>query len=233
MSLFRRSIIAARKQSQPIILTQWKIVGNSEVHGSEIWSCGEYSATDGKYHIVVLPLGKSPVDIAMTEPLRKVNDVADTIEVPSGTEGKALVTRNFGNVHNLGSFSWYYISASAPYYRLRTLEKPDGIEIPLQDSRAVILCPLYVSVAASATYSKSQGIAVSSNGTLLVYDSDYNTEDKLTDFLAHINGAELVYKLATPTTELVNAPQIEEAESYSCIISQGAKAISWSSFTTE
>ena len=30
-------------------LTQWKIVGNSEVHGNEIWSCGEYNATDGKY----------------------------------------------------------------------------------------------------------------------------------------------------------------------------------------
>lgn len=40
---------------QPVYLTQWKIVGNSEVHGNEIWSCGEYNATDGKYHILVKP----------------------------------------------------------------------------------------------------------------------------------------------------------------------------------
>ena len=75
-------------------LTKWKIVGNSEVHGNEIWSCGEYNPTDGKYHILVQPLGGSIADIALAEPLRKVNDVADIIEFPSDTEGKALVTRN-------------------------------------------------------------------------------------------------------------------------------------------
>ena len=36
-------------------LTQWKIVGNSEVHGQEIWSCGEYSEVDNKWHIRILP----------------------------------------------------------------------------------------------------------------------------------------------------------------------------------
>lgn len=109
----------------------------------EIWSCGEYNPTDGKYHILVKPQGGSIADIALTEPLRKVNDVADTIEFPSGTEGKALLT------------------------------------IRVEES-----------------------------------------------------GGELS-PLDTPTTELVDAPQIEEAESYSMVISQGGKAVSWSSFTTE
>lgn len=80
-------------------LTAWKIVGNSEVHGNEIWSCGEYNATDGKYHILVKPEGGSIADIALTEPLRKVNNVADSIEFPSGTEGKALVTRNLKQIN--------------------------------------------------------------------------------------------------------------------------------------
>lgn len=74
-------------------LAQWKIVGNSEVHDNEIWSCGEYNSADGKYHIFVQPKGGSIVDIALTQPLRKFNSVADTIEYPSGTDGKALLTR--------------------------------------------------------------------------------------------------------------------------------------------
>lgn len=44
---------------------------------------------------------------------------------------------------------------------------------------------------------------------------------------------EIIYGLATPTTELVDAPQIEEAESYSMVISQGAKAVEWSNFKTD
>ena len=43
---------------------------------------------------------------------------------------------------------------------------------------------------------------------------------------------EILLQLATPTTELIDAPQIEEADSYSMVISQGAKAVEWSSFTT-
>jgi hypothetical protein len=110
---------------------------------TEIWSCGEYSDVDNKYHIVVLPTGKQAVDIALNEPLRKTGNTADTLEYPSETSGKALLT------------------------------------IRVEES-----------------------------------------------------GGELS-PLDTPTTELVDAPQIEEAESYSCVISQGAKAVGWSSFSTD
>jgi hypothetical protein len=46
-------------------------------------------------------------------------------------------------------------------------------------------------------------------------------------------GVEILVPLTTPTTELVDAPQIEEADSYSCVISPGGKAVEWSSFETE
>ena len=52
-------------------------------------------------------------------------------------------------------------------------------------------------------------------------------------FKAHLADYEMLFLLATPTTELVDASLIQEAESYSCVISQGAKAVSWSSFETE
>jgi hypothetical protein len=48
-----------------------------------------------------------------------------------------------------------------------------------------------------------------------------------------VSGIEILVPLATPTTELVDAPQIAEAESYTCVISQGAECVEWSSFTTE
>ena len=137
----KSSAVAEESYVKPVTyLTQWKIVGNSEVHGQEIWSCGEYSAVDNKYHIVVLPFGKSPVDIVLSEPLRKTDNTADTLEYPTETSGKALLT------------------------------------IRVEES-----------------------------------------------------GGELS-PLDTPTTELVDAPQIEEADSYSCVISPDGKAVSWSEF---
>jgi hypothetical protein len=114
-----------------------------EPQPTEIWSCGEYSNVDSKYHVVVLPTGKQAVDIVLDEPLRKTGNTADTLEYPTETSGKALLT------------------------------------IRVEES-----------------------------------------------------GGELS-PLDTPTTELVDAPQIEEAESYTCVISQGAKAVEWSSFLTD
>lgn len=65
---------------------------------TEIWSCGEYNATDGKYHILVQPQGGSIAGIALDEPLRKVNDIADTLEYPLGISGKALLTTRVAEI---------------------------------------------------------------------------------------------------------------------------------------
>ena len=56
-------------------------------------SCGKYSAEDNKYHISVHPFGKTTVDVALGEPLRKMGDAADTLEYPSTVEGKAIWTK--------------------------------------------------------------------------------------------------------------------------------------------
>ena len=217
-------------------LTQWKIVGNSEVHGSEIWSCGEYSATDGKYHIVVQPLGKSPVDIALTEPLRKVNDVADTIEFPSTTEGKALVTRRLGSM-DLGDCSWVHRSDVQ-----QGLFSTTSISDRLITANVSLMCAtysrglLYVNDIASAKNLSDYEYTPYYNQNLLTFtnvyfkNSSYNTA---TAFGNAVTGIEFIYELATPTTELIDAVQIEESAEYSMVISQGAKAVEWSSFTTE
>lgn len=320
-------------------LTQWKIVGNSEVHGQEIWSCGEYNPIDGKYHILVQPLGGSIADIALTEPLRKVNDVADSIEFPSVTEGKALVTRNVESktvsayndaddnqvattlpddtilhIQNLYDYTQitrhnvveYSISQRSTEVRVQSLTGASylGFGMPLQGGEYYSSCLfknedanpniIYSNSGNSSTVSSSdyqKKSLLQSNVTTLRYSALNNPTGvwQVNDafFVKDINifdidamfadctdlkpastsnfenlfpnlgcidrtdtaidvivkdgklykedetGIEILVPLATPTTELVDAPQIEEAESYTCEISQGAKAVSWSSFETD
>lgn len=193
---------------------------------TEIWSCGEYNPIDGKYHILVQPQGGSIVDIALTEPLRKVNDVADTIEFPSGTDGKALVTRNLGG-DKLGNFTWNATITSNNNLLKRW--SSDSLKDVITGSSVI----LTIEYTKGNTWNRIDKTYSYDSNNFFIYDKDYNTVDSYNDFIAHINNYDIIYKLATPTTELVDAPQIAEAESYSCIISQGGKAVNWSSFETE
>lgn len=207
-------------------LTQWKIVGNSEVHGQEIWSCGEYNATDGKYHILVQPQGGSIVDIALYAPLRKINDVADTIEFPSDTEGKALVTRLLKEVNITSCFSKMEKNNKSDFYRI--------IFSTLSNKKLNNNVFMAEYTTAKSPYtSQNKGMACSTTiPNISLYDERFNQSDSNAAFREYLQDAKLIYELATPTTELVDAPQIAEADSYSCVISQGAKAVEWSSFIT-
>ena len=214
-------------------LTQWEIVGNSEVHGNEIWSCGEYNPTDGKYHILVQALGGSIADIALNEPLRKNNIAADTIEFPCDIDGKALVTRNIKkivinpNEIIASEFGAYRLAAisdalSSDENTIRTLNNLYA-DVSLENRGAS-------NVAPPRVYMQSSGILI--RGTeVQQQDGDVSTyKQELTDFYANGGTFDVLYALATPTTELVDAPQIQEADSYSMVISQGGKAVEWSSF---
>ena len=198
----------------------------------EIWSCGEYSAVDGKYHILVQPLGGSIADIALDEPLRKVNDVADSIEF---ADGVATVTRNFNSIKASElSFSRTNTSTTNIYRYITSLGRSDFIAPATSVKPFIGLCSIYNIIKGSETFSGSKtGIASTSvavqNTSIYVYDSNYNGSDDLDAFVQHISDMELVYQ-CTPTTEVIQVPQIEEAESYTCVISQGAKAVEWSSF---
>lgn len=415
---------------QPITyLTQWKIVGNSEVHGQEIWSCGEYNPIDGKYHILVQPQGGSIADIALTEPLRKVNNIADTIEFPAAleafcnTDGSQILTTlpddtilhikqfvkngdfsdgrtewrngtshtscdysqnkavisnievghgyNFGiiqdirsnivignsyyfkynaipckdivlsadfsnrsntrvscvgntdnivsdvvipaslnqfylgfspttdyeigdttEVDNVVSFNLDVMFADCPSLKPSTASDfealftninyiaysdtaidvivkdgklykyvdTEGKALVTRNTRNIDLGTCTYGSVTNGFYSdnikslalKPQSgqsmdvlctaypnsertwvagcMGITSSGSIWIGDKSYESATAIKNALA---GVEMIYKLATPTTELVDAPQIQEADSYTCVISQGAKAVSWSSFTTE
>ena len=212
-------------------LTQWKIVGNSEVHGQEIWSCGEYSSVDGKYHILVQPLGGSIADIALTEPLRKVNNVADSIEFVNGV---ATVTRRL-YYNEMGNVSWSSLfrqDYGKYVYVCRGLT--NIAEAGNDGTVSNILCSIYDATTPALAFTCArEGICINSGAVLIVYDDNYSGENDYQDFLTHIQDTEFICKLATPTTEVIQVPQIQEANSYSCVISQGGKAVEWSSFITE
>ena len=231
----KSSAVAEESYVKPItFLTQWTIVGNSEVHGQEIWSCGEYSAVDGKWHILVQPLGGSIVDIALDEPLRKVNDVADTIEFPSETEGKVLVTRNIASIVLGNSDIRKFKSTNDPTKtRWRVVENLSKGVAATETGN--ILSSKYPSKTANATYACQEGVSLYTNGGYIhIYDENYSDIDTDVDvYKAAVADVEVIFELATPTTELVDAPQIAEADSYSMVISQGGKAVEWSSFETD
>ena len=194
----------------------------------EIWSCGEYNATDGKYHILVQPLGGSIANIVLTEPLRKVNDVADTIEFPSDTPGKALVTRNIKSVIIGNTTPSVFDTMQSDKYRFKIAS--DAKPLLNYDTIGNIICAKYRTITGADAFYNITGIAGYTGNSIMIYDDAHCTT--IEDFLAANTDTEVIYESATPTTELVDAPQIEKAESYSMVISQGAKAVEWSSFET-
>lgn len=205
---------------------------------TEIWSCGEYNATDGKYHILVQPLGGGSIaDIALDEPLRKVNDVADTIEFPSDTDGKALVTRNLKQI-NMSSLNWVINKRNDDLYRYFAAAS-DAYPYAAHQIVLTMNTGGYNNTQGNNTYTYKTGRyigmypSIASKPNFSIYDSNYNKEGDLNAFLTYLADKLIIYQLATPTTELVDAPQIEKAESYTCVISQGGKAVSWSRFETE
>ena len=217
-------------------LTQWKIVGDSEVHGNEIWSCGEYNATDGKYHILVQPHGGSIADIALTEPLRKVNDVTDSIEFPSDTEGKALVTRELRS-YKLANLAWRSHVYNNQYgYQSSSLA---GILVLPTNNMTTdwnAMCNRYNISSGNTSYGLfEECIGCGKEGHINIADYNYTGADDFEAFKTSLqeNNVELIITLISPITELVDAPQIEEADSYTCVISQGGKAVEWSSFETD
>lgn len=208
-------------------LTSWKVSGNSVVDNNTILSCGDLGQ-DGKYHVKISN-GVTIYDIPLDAPLRKINNVADTIEFPSDTEGKALVTRSISATGIDNEINAVQNGNSQYRWLLKADAKTS------QNSRSAnVLSNKYSTITANQTWlGSSSGVAIDNSGKLLLFDLDYTESTDKAALVASNVDTVILYELATPTTELVDAPQIEEAESYSCVISQGGKAVSWSNFETE
>jgi hypothetical protein len=199
---------------------------------------GSVLASYFRYHILVQPLGGSIADIVLDAPLRKFNDVADTIEFPSGTEGKALVTRNLCSV-DLGDLDWIYRNdVGSGIFAVELLDRAYNEKEQILIPQPYTFIGTVDSVQSFRVTAKNMNAALYYNTApqysmyryLYIRNNNYTNSN---DFKLSVTGLYIIYELATPTTELVDAPQIQEADSYTCVISQGAKAVEWSSFETE
>ena len=95
-----------------------------------------------------------------------------------------------------------------------------------------LLSALYATSNATSARNLNDMEIMGNNIYPLIYLHDTRYSDTVS-LKAALNGVKLIYELATPITETIQVPQIQEADSYSCVISQGGKAVSWSSFETE
>lgn len=233
--------VAEESYVKPITyLTQWKIVGNSEVHGTEIWSCGEYNATDGKYHILVQPQGGSIADIALPAPLKKVNDVAETIIYPysSSVSNAAIVSVFFISVSTDKLIADRIVTdrtTGLPIYCKTTFTYSNTGKGYSNSIQANILCNKIKNVLSirDAPNHNGEFIMVSGRSICVRNTAIEQTVEAYQSYFDSLGAIEIIWPVNTPGTGGVKVSQIQEADSYSMIISQGGKAVEWSSFTTE
>ena len=119
------------------------------------------------------------------------------------SDGK--VKRKYGVV-DLGTLNWTYVSAGTRF----SAELPKIKTVANNDTKANIVCPLYVTGTPNDTWnSKDKVISANiSSHTILVRDTAYTDA---TTFKSAMSGVMAVYELATPTTQTAQAyinPQI-------------------------
>ena len=126
-------------------------------------------------------------------------------------EADGTVTRRFGIV-DLGTLNWTrYTTQTEGKYRFGS--SGIGALVKLPESMSVIAgirCSKYAAVTGNGPNSNTTGIAIHTNGNVLIYDPAYDTAE-VDAFKAAMSGVYLVYELATPTTEQANpyqTPQI-------------------------
>ena len=110
------------------------------------------------------------------------------------------VTVKYGIV-DLGTLDWSRLDTNTQgKYRFASTSEQAIIKKPvtLQDV-ANILCSDFTTIAGDKPIQNVNGIAVHTNGSILIYDENCATMTQQ-EFKTHVSGVYLVYELATPTT---------------------------------
>lgn len=111
---------------------------------------------------------------------------------------------------DMGDLTW---TASQTYvsgkYRMRSTDLVSVIDKPSDNSVVVDMkCGAYQTISGNNVYLANVGIGVVSAGYIDVYDETYNTSSSASAFKTAMDGVQLVYKLATPTTTTLTAQEI-------------------------
>ena len=117
---------------------------------------------------------------------------------------------------DLGSLTWGYVSSNGCMFSegIKTL-----VKIVAGNVLSNLLCPKYDSKTYFQVISSTQGISISTNGNIFVYDPSYTDA---TTFKSAMSGVYLNYELATYTeTDIQNASLVCKDIETPCYLSSG------------
>ena len=243
----------------PVYLTAWKIVGNSEVYGDEIWSCGEPITEslilfDGTYELSKgwLPtLGEYPTSNS-SYPNAKyyvfdvkagyiiTTNITDNIRLRIIDNGIIVAHIRSGLNNSYVTSTYDPISATTGYVIVKQDCQIGLLVLDSTKSYAGSIIDSYIKyhILVQPTDKQSVDIVldeplrkVNDIADTLEYPLGTSGKALLTTRVAEIDGE--LTPLVTPAIALVDVPQIEESTEYSNVITPGSKAVEWSEFSTD
>jgi hypothetical protein len=159
------------------------------------------------------------LDIGAAVYFKKTRDLSEIANYfPDGMNGIGEVydeinaenaVKRFGVV-DLGTLDWRIVgTANNVDKRIYSYGLSDVAKGVASGVVSNIMCDKYKAVSADQTYLRNKGISLSQTSTgvmLHIYDPNYNSDDKLTDFKASLNGVLLCYELAEPIVTPITEP---------------------------
>ena len=108
---------------------------------------------------------------------------------------------------DLGTLTWTAQEAQSDY-RMRAQVTP--IHKVIANNQILDgECEAYGMISANSTYTGVEGLSGDNSGNyIFVYDSNYNTSESASAFTTAMDGVQLVYELATPTTIQLTPTQV-------------------------
>lgn len=203
-------IVAVSNESWFASMTSWKAQLEK---GSDATAFIPYSALGLKIGSTI-----TPIDLQGNVLASLPDGTKDELTVDSA--GHVVMTKRVG-VADLSSLTWITASTNTSgVYRWRNNSTSDiSPKKPSANNvNANIICSKYPTSNASATYSKTTGIDIGSDGYIHVYDPSYTGTSDHDAFVAGLNGVYLYYELATPTTidlGYIDPPAIPDGASIS------------------
>lgn len=121
-------------------------------------------------------------------------------EVTVGADGHAVLVQRVGSV-DLGTLTWTPISSSdASKMRMDSRDVRSTISPTPSGAIPNVMCERYQPKKNNDLYKLVTGVNIASDGDIVIYDPDYNTNDSASAFAAAVSGVALIYPLATPVT---------------------------------
>lgn len=153
---------------------------------------------------------------AIEAPLRSINDVHDELLVHDNSVTKKA---RIGAV-DLGSLTWTAdATGTTDVYRMYTAGISNFVKRNTSAAGVPnVLCVKYSAISPNNTWDKITGVTVGTDGSLRIYDPNYNTSSSAAAFKTAMQGVMLYYELADETEQaLPDIPLIELGSAFSVL----------------